>query len=347
MMYVETKFRVNVYLDTNILLDYIGNVSQALNYSINYLVSCPFVHLRSSHYVLFEFVENRKALLFFEKTKKEGDVYKKGLLKRSWENNNHDYLEFCDEIKQQVMSEVAHLKNDLNIDFDEHVFHEGLLYPTNEVCLNTKISKEDSLVTVSCMNPKFNDPIDYCLILTHDRQYCKSFDEAKETVFKILSNRHMHLPKLVNAVEFPINDTGGRSDLYSVKSNDLVLQFWNKLLVSTLKNMLNDIYLGETYKYGSKGVPAKCIYIDASENLGKQLRKSEGLVFISKDLRHYKIIDCHTNGRELEYFNMGRRCVLPEEISENPKFSFYKEDIKKEDLEWLRNKGNAVFYYDL
>ena len=75
-MYIEPKYIVNVYLDTNILLDYIEGNYSSLNISIEYLAGNPFVHLRSSHYVLFELVENRKARLFFEKTKKPDDNYK-------------------------------------------------------------------------------------------------------------------------------------------------------------------------------------------------------------------------------------------------------------------------------
>lgn len=66
--------------------------------------------MRSSHYVLFELVENRKARLFFERTKNEGDTYKKGSLKRSWNNNGHDYTEYKAEITQQVLKDVSHLR---------------------------------------------------------------------------------------------------------------------------------------------------------------------------------------------------------------------------------------------
>ena len=65
MIYVEEKYRVNVYLDTNILLDYIENVSQSLNDSIEYLANNPFVCLRSSHYVLFEFGREQKGKIVF------------------------------------------------------------------------------------------------------------------------------------------------------------------------------------------------------------------------------------------------------------------------------------------
>ena len=29
------------------------------------------------------------------------------------------------------------------------------------------------------------------------------------------------------------------------------------------------------------------------------------------------------------------------------KYSFYKKDIKDDELVWMREKGNLVFYYDL
>lgn len=346
MIYVEEKYRVNVYLDTNILLDYIENVSQSLNDSIEYLANNPFVCLRSSHYVLFELVENRKARLFFERTKNEGDTYNKGLLKRSWNNNGHDYTEYKAEITQQVLKDVSHLKDDLNIDFNEHVLHEGLLLPTNEVCLNTKVSKEDSLVTVSCMNPKLNVPIDYCLILTHDRQFCKSFTDAKNDIYDVFARRNIKMPKLINVVQFPINGDGGYVDLYSVSSKDILIQYWNDLILASLKEMLNDIYIGGTYKFGSNGIPARCIYIDGSEARGKQLRSSDGLICISKDLKHWIIIN---NSKEvpIEYWNMGTKISLPILIEEKPKYSFYKKDIKDEELVWMREKGNLVFYYDL
>lgn len=346
MMYVEEKYRVNVYLDTNILLDYIENVSQSLNYSIEYLANNPFVYLRSSHYVLFELVENRKARLFFERTKNEGDKYEKRSLKRSWSNNGHDYTEYKAEITQQVLKDVSHLKEDLNIDFNEHVLHEGLLLPTNEVCLNTKVSKEDSLVTVSCMNPKLNVPIDYCLIMTHDRQYCHSFADAKNDISDVFARKNMKMPKLINVLQFPINKGGDYVDLYNVSSKDSLIQYWDDLILSSLKEMLNDIYIGGTYKFGSKGIPARCIYIDASETRGKQLRSSDGLICISKDLKRWKIID---NSKEvpIEYWNMGTKIALPILIDEKPKYSFYKKDIKDEELLWMREKGNLVFYYDL
>ncbi len=69
-MIVDEKYRVNIYLDTNILVDYIEGTYPLLNKSIDYLCSCPFVNLRSSHYVLFEYTEVRKYQLFMSKSSK-------------------------------------------------------------------------------------------------------------------------------------------------------------------------------------------------------------------------------------------------------------------------------------
>lgn len=49
----------------------------------------------------------------------------------------------------------------------------------------------------------------------------------------------------------------------------------------------------------------------------------------------------------IEYWNMGTKISLPILIEEKPKYSFYKKDIKDEELVWMREKGNLVFYYDL
>lgn len=70
MMIVDEKYRVDIYLDTNILVDYIEGTYPLLNKSIDYLCSCPFVSLRSSHYVLFEYTEVRKYRLFMSKSGK-------------------------------------------------------------------------------------------------------------------------------------------------------------------------------------------------------------------------------------------------------------------------------------
>ena len=182
--------------------------------------------------------------------------------------------------------------------------------------------------------------------MTHDRQYCKSFREAETSITKILESKNINTPKLLNAVQFPLNTTGSYADLYGITSKDKVIELWNKVIATSLKEMLKDVYLGVTYKYGSKGISAKCIYIDAKESLGCELRKSDGLVCISGDLQHYKIISGDEDN-PLTYWNMSKPVTLPVLIEEEPYFSFYIKKLKDEDLKWMRKKGNIVFYYDI
>ena len=180
---IEPEYRVNVYLDTNILFDYVENQFPLLTRSVDFLAGCPFVTLRSSHFVLFEFTENRKIRLFWEKADpSKTDDYSKAKykIKKSWKYNEKDYSEFKVDISRQVEAELDLIKNHLHIDFDDHVLHEELIYPTNSLCLQTKISKEDCLVMVSCMHPHEEEYLDQCLLLTRDEQFYKAYNENKE-----------------------------------------------------------------------------------------------------------------------------------------------------------------------
>ena len=181
MMIVDEKYRVNIYLDTNILVDYIEGTYPLLNKSIDYLCSCPFVSLRSSHYVLFEYTEVRKYHLFMSKSgktkctsfkdrlyslfrKKNKELDKDALkakIKKTWNRNSVDYNHIKVEVINKIQEELNILRNNLNLNFDEHVLHELLVFPTNSLCLSTKISKEDCLVLVSCMHPKEDEKLEH------------------------------------------------------------------------------------------------------------------------------------------------------------------------------------------
>jgi len=125
-MIVDEEYRVNIYLDTNILVDYIEETYPLLNESINYLSSCPFVNLRSSHYVLFEYTEVRKYNLFMSKSeeqqpnslknkilsffcKNKKDLDKDALkakIKRTWKRNGLRYETIKDEIINKIQEEL-------------------------------------------------------------------------------------------------------------------------------------------------------------------------------------------------------------------------------------------------
>ena len=340
---IEPKYRVNVYLDTNILVDYMEKTFPLLTKSIDFLAQCPFVNLRSSHYVLFEFTEVRKAKLFWEKadpdkTKPYDDV--RGDIRREWKYMDKQYSDFTDEIIVTVNKELAIIKNDLQIDFDEHVLHDGLIYPTNNLCLATRISKEDCLVMVSCMRPRKNENLEHCLLLTRDAQYYTSYTENSEMIKRVFSDNELNSPVLIRTEALTNVKSGRRYNLYDSNGCADIDNYWIWLILHTLKNNNSLQYIGTTYKHGRHGDAPRCVYFEMAGS-DKVLRESSGFYFISNDLTQGISLN-----KPLEYWN-GDKVKLPHTNPDFPKYSFKAENLSPEILTKLREEGNIVFYDDV
>ena len=356
MMIVDEKYRVNIYLDTNILVDYIEGTYPLLNNSIDYLCSCPFVNLRSSHYVLFEYTEVRKYHLFmsksgktkytsfkdrlyslFQKRNKELDKDAlKAKIKKTWNRNSVDYNHIKAEVIDKIQKELDILRNNLNLNFDEHVLHELLVFPTNSLCLSTKISKEDCLVLVSCMHPKEDEKLEHCILLSRDNQYYKSYQDNISDVDSVFQASNLELPQFINTNKIKYQQNK-QLNLYKDTSIDIT-DVWNDIICSALKSKHSDSYIGETYFFGKSGISSQCVYFDTM-NPDITLQESEGLLFISKDLKTKISI-----AGPFEYMNNGNKITLPYQNHEFTKYSFLPNSITPDILEKLRQKGNLVFY---
>ena len=341
---IESEYRVNVYLDTNILLDYVAQEFPLLVRTVDFLSRCPFVYLRSSHYVLFEFTENRKARLFWEKADPEKtedyDNRLSAIIKKSWKHNGKEYAEYRDCITQQVTEELDNIKNELRIDFDEHVLHDGLVYPTNSLCLQTKMSKEDCLVMVSCMNPDTDNYLDHCLLLTRDSQYYNAFTENKEEAEKVFNDSGLKVPVLVRTADMSLSGHGPKYNLYDSNGRTDIEHFWTGLILQTLKNNRSSQYVGTTYEYGRTETAKKCIYFIMDAD--KTLRESTGLYFVFNDLTSKVILPA-----PFEFWNNEKVEELPYTNMEDPKYSFLTDGLDAVILAKLREAGNLVFYYDV
>ena len=353
-MYVDENYRVNIYLDTNILVDYSEGEFPLLTDSIDYLVKSDFVDLRSSHYVLFEYTEVRKANLFREYSiqNKGGKPFKHRLLsflrricgkrelvkayikQNRWEVRGVDYFSCKDNIASLVQEEVRHIKNDLNINFDEHVLHPGLIKPTVELCLNTKISKEDCLVILSCMLPEEDSALKNCVILSRDGDMFKSFSEMRSDIDATFKKYGIpSLPMLQKS-----DNLIGRYDLYKGRISDLK-GCWQTVLAEIIKKNNEANYIGETYSFGRDGIPAECVYFRMN-NPKEPLRPMSSLTFISKDLSWIKIVNV-----KVDIWNNGQKVQLPHCNPAFPKYSFRPGNtISEVDLRELRKAGAFVFY---
>lgn len=353
-MIVEEKFRVNIYLDTNILVDYFEKNYPLLNTSINLLAKSQFVNLRSSHFVLFEYTEVRKANLFrkilvsnerlsvWKRLQtllcrgKRKRFFNKAYIKQCrWCIGGEDYDTYASEITSQVEEEVSFIKEELNIDFDEHVLHSQLIAPTIKLCLGSKLSKEDCLVILSCVLPKEETRLSNCAILSRDKDMFRSFEEKRPEINQLFKNRGLTIPVLVKSTS-----VNGRVDLYSNSGVDLQ-ECWNKVICGLIiQNNASD-FIGRTYSYGATGPSAKCVYFMLNDR-NAELKPMTELYFIAKDLswvKHVKV--------DAPFWNKGKEVSLPHSNPDYPKYSFMPSGLLPEDLLRLREEGALVFYaYD-
>lgn len=338
---VEEKYRINVYLDTNILVDYVERQYPLLNKSVDFLANCPFVNLKSSHYVLFEFTEMRKLRLFWMKaapddTKAFEKV--KGKIRGAWEYNGKDYDEFKKDIIQQVNSDLDLIRTDLSIDFDDHVLHDELVYPTNSLCLTTKISKEDCLMMISCMYPTKDQKLDQCLLLSRDKQCHKAYRSNQIEIDAVFNQNKLNKPTLIRTQNFQIGNGGKMYNLYDEDGSIPIEDFWISLILVSLKDKLPDLYVGKTYVHGGSEIGKKCIYFEMDGD-DKVLKESDGLVFIANDLSRLVVL-----GKPFEFWNNKKIEKLPYSNPDDSKYSFKPQGLAPEILVKLREKGNLVFY---
>lgn len=353
-MFVDSKYRINIYLDTNILVDYAEKTYPLLNQSIDYLAQCPFVTLRSSHYVLFEYTEVRKYNLFLKhintsKIAKLKNLFfcnqhktinKAYLKNKSWCHNGLDYLKLKDSIIPIVQRELDFFRVSLDIDFDEHVLHKELVYPTNTLCLSTSISKEDCLVLISCMYPTSDNKLEQCILLSRDNQYHNACNTNQDEVNSILSVTGLASPNLISTRKIKYGNNR-HFNLYETqdKTNVEFKDVWNSIIKTELRKKLSQDYIGETYCYGRQGTPeANCIYFDTQDK-AKYIYQTEGLSFIPNDLS--RIISI--NG-PIEFWNQKPIDHYPYNNPKNTKYSFRPTDCSPLLIEVLRQKGNLVFY---
>lgn len=337
--FVDEQFKINIYLDTNILIDYIESASQMVVESLDFLAQSAFVILRSSHYVEYELTEVRKKRLFYYKVRnkypEKGENTIK--IKQTWELDHRKYEEFQDEITQTVISECNMLAEKLGVRFDDHVLHEKLLYPTRDMCLASSVSREDCMVMVSCMYPSPNELLEFGVLLSNDKQYITASKENKEKIENVFRKYSIQFPVLLNAKEL----NNGNETLNITEGNcpdkNRLYSFWTVLMLNLIRQKRQQTYIGHTIKIGHSKRAADLVFIDI-ENPDKELTDSAGLFFVLNDLSGTIEIN-----KDFDYWDNNNSIVLPHINPNDTKYSF-KPQISVGLLTKIQEKGNLVFY---
>lgn len=336
---VDPNYRVDVFLDTNVLEDYLEKTHDEINRCIDFLSECPFVTLRASHYVEFELTEVRKARLFeyvVNNTYSESSDIKLEI-KKNWRYRDYDYSKYKERIEKQVLADLQSLR-DLNINFDDNVLHDDLLTPVQSLILRSKLSREDSMVGVSCVYPNANAPIiPFSALISSDRQFHKAYNDNSHDIIRIISDLGAKPSIFLFTRNMQIADNSLGIDLYNYHNKvDVVIKI-REMILNLIMSKNKDKLLGKSYRFSQRGKASdNVVFFKIAKGIG-QLKSSSGLALISKNLDYFRIIRIDSK----TYRNEGKRIVLPYKDYQDSRFSVEANEIN----EMLQDKINSNAFY--
>jgi hypothetical protein len=281
-----TEFKIKFFLDTNILSYILDKTHSGITDSIQLLGQSEFVDLVSSRFVIFELAGIRKREHYLRQIvhaqSGTGNVNMSSLLKYrdGFSAPELDFSKIKDQIKQEVESEIETLINIHYIDYKGNLLHDGLLEPTVEVCLSTKISKEDSLVLISALLPEKQKPETKISLITKDKQFTEAYEDFDlEPIFKSFS---LTKPLVEHIKGISLSD--GTTVNLTLSTDDARLPaFWIDKIKEMIIEKNKHLYLGKTMAPHSPGkLPQNCVCFKLNANT--DLPKNIVVTFISNSL---------------------------------------------------------------
>lgn len=345
--FVDDIFKVDLFLDTNILVDYVLGTNPILTYSIDYLNNKRAVRLHSSHYVEFELAEVLKICFFGHSVlghypnKRE----KSRIKSNNWIANGIDYLQKTQEVSTKVNMEMTKLKSNFNQLFDDHVLHESLIAPTRSFLLQSKVSREDCMVAVSSVFPTNNERLKFVALLSNDSQFCSSITNNGSTIDSVLSQEGLNKPLMLDAKNLSCESVKSHFNISRIQyDKQKIEKFWDKMILDLVIRKNERQYIGKTYKFGKPNtVSGECIYFKLQN--ARRLKDTNYLLFFTNDAEETISIPLARNGN-LEFWNGGHPVTLPNDNANELRYSFKPLEgmLDPDELEKLREPNNLLFY---
>lgn len=346
--FVDDNFKIDIFLDTNILVDYVLGTKASLTHSIDYLNNKRSVRLRSSHYVEFELAEVLKICFFGHSVlghypnKQEKSQIKSG----NWIANGIDYTQKMQEISVKVNQEMSRLKTTFDRLFDDHVLHDGLIDPTCDFVLHSKVSREDSMVAISSVFPTNYDRLEDVSLLSNDSQLCSAIIDNDATITSVLNQKGLKKPLILNAKKLNCSSIKSQFNISnSLYNNQTIEYFWDKKILELVTKKNKDTFIGKTYKFGRPNtISGECVYFNLQD--ASRLNNTNSLLFFTNDAEETISIKLKTRTGNLEFWNGGHSVTLPNDNVNDLRYSFKPLEgmLEPDELKKLREPGNLVFY---
>lgn len=263
-----------------------------------------------------------------------------------WKFDNVQYEDHKDEIQNRILAEKERISNEFGIDWEHNILHEELLNPTLDLCLASTISREDSLVLLSCVYPNKSDKERQIILLTRDKLLNDSYNEADlETIFV---NHGLAIPEMIKTGNVKCKEKYENIpqtiDHYSTPLPQTeIQQFWIQKCKEIIIDKNKNSFLGYTYVHNGD----QCIFFNLQK--GITLNENLGLTIIGKDLDFV-----HSTQIISEFWNNQKIDNYPFVDNENNvpiSFKPYDKDESgntiafqnQELLAKMREKGNLIF----
>ena len=346
--FVNDSFKIDIFLDTNVLVDYVLGTKPVLTHSLDYLNNKRSVRLRSSHYVEFELAEVLKICFFGHSVlghypnKQE----KSQIKSNNWTINGENYAQKMNEVSERVNQEMLNLKTTFDRLFDDHVLHESLIEPTCDLFLQSNISREDSLVTISSVYPKNDLVLDFVALLSNDSQFCSAITNNEGVISNVMSPNGLRKPEILDTKQLSCDSIKSHFNISEIGYDDQSIDhFWDVKIWELVKRKNKDSFVGITYEFGKPNDNSgECVYFNLQDT--NTLSNTNSLLFFTNDAEETISIKLKTRTGNLEFWNGGHPVTLPNDNVNDLRYSFKPLEgmLEPDELEKLREPGNLVFY---
>lgn len=248
-------------------------------------------------------------------------------------------------IKNNVDTEKERISSDFGINFSSG-FHRELFNPTSDICLSSKISKEDSLVLVSAIFPTEGTINENVILFTSDADFHAWFNEkeVEAGINDVFDKFEISRPDL----QYIRNINGDNNQKFNlsetIELNDVVDNF-NSYIRKNLQNKLDSLFVGVTFTPQGQNFPNDCISLKVTSN--NTISKNNHITIIGKDLDFV-----YNTEHKISFWNNGHE--ISDEgftATEGNSFLSFKLPIddaipeKADILAKLKKEGNLIFIH--
>jgi hypothetical protein len=346
------EFKTTFFVDTNILCYLVDSTYPSLNEFIGHIKQCSMISLISSEYVLLEFVGVRKREHYLREALHQTQAENKPINLSSLLKYHNQYslpeIEFhllLPQIKSNVDAEKERITSEFGISFSSG-FHRDLFNPTSDICLSSKISKEDSLVLISSVLPNEGIANENVILFTSDADFHSWFNEKEleASINDIFEKHDISKPDLqyIRNINGDNNQRFNLSD--AVEMNDVIDNF-TSYISKKLKDRLGKLYIGNSFTPQNRNFPNDCVCLKVKSNLPVQ--KNKHITIIGK-----KLDFVYNSEHKISFWNNNQE--IPDEgftaTDDNNNLSFKIEiddaDPEKANiLAKLKEEGNLIFIH--